>query len=351
MTAGTEITIRDFVASSGAKTLLRRWTLEKDVSDFLHLNVAGSVILADVLTGDGMRDQISPELLSGFYALMGDKVSTADEVKNILVQNLMLGDASTIGLINKIKGQIGENVFAETAMKSGFAARLANSGSQEAWDVAVTSDGLTQYTQVKTMASADDVIEHMQRVAEKVSAGIITDGETVVREIGFAVPDAIYAEVVEKASALGLDTKITSFDLSAQDAAQIVQDGFDSVAYLGLGNFFNQLAGGTLTALAMHTLVQMYLLHKGACQAENMMRHIVSEAGYAAGGIGAALGMEAVIAKGFGVATGSLPAIAIIMATGLTARGMLRRIAARHSYADFLRQGNDNLRLLLCSVD
>lgn len=342
---------QDFTSAYGIAEVSRQWVLEKDVSDFLHLNVTGGVILADALTGDGMRDQVSPELLSGFHALMGDKADTMDKVRSILVENLMRGDAATLGLINKIKGQIGENVFAETAMKSGFIARLADLGNQEAWDVAVTSkDGITEYVQVKTMSSADQVIDYMKEVAGKVAAGQITDGDTVVQKISFAVPDTIYADVVEKASALGLDIKIMSFNLSAQDAAHIVRDGFDNVAYIGIGNFLNQLAGGTLTALAVHTLVQMYLLNKGACEAEKMLNRVVSETSYSAGGIGAALSMEAIISKGFGVATGSLPAIAVVMATGLTARGILRRIVARHSYADFLRQENDNLRHLLCST-
>lgn len=336
---GKSITIQEFSDTYGAKPLFTRWMLEKDVSDFLGMQITGGVILADALIGDGMRDHISPELLEGFRALMGEKADTADEIRDILVEKLMLGDASVLGLINKIKGQVGENLFAETAANAGFSARLAEAGNQEAWDCCVTgSDGVAQYVQVKTYASADAVVEKMKEVAEKVSAGKITDGDKAVDAISFAVPQDIYGDVVSKAQAAGLDTPIIPFDLSAQDAARIVQEGFDNVAYHGFGNFFNELAGGTLTATVLHTLVQAFLLHKGA--SENTMRNIARETGLSAGGIGAALGMEGVVVKGLGLATGSLPAVALLIATGMTARGLLRRIVARHDYAGFLRQEN-----------
>ncbi len=302
--------------------------------------------MADILIGHGMSDKISPQLLSACQNLMNEKAESADQVCAILVDKLMLGDAAVQGMINKIKGQIGEDIFAETAAQAGFMARLADSGSQEAWDVAVTSaDGATQYIQVKTMSSADSVLQHMQLVADKLASGEITDGNNIVTEIGFAVPQDIYGEVVSKALAAELEIPVMTFDITAQDAARIVQDGFDNVAYLGLGNFFNQLAGGTLTALAIHTLVQMYLLRKGACEAENMMNRVAMETASSAGGIGAAIGMEAFISKGFGVATGSMASIAVVVATGLTIRGLLRRmIIERDDLSGFLQQENNLLK-------
>ncbi len=351
MTYGKEITVTEFKDAYGIRDMARRWAMEKEVSDFLHLSTAGGIILADVLAGDGLRDQISPELLAGFQALMKEKVSTADDIREILIEKLMYGNSATLGLINKIKGQVGENVFAETARQSGFAARLADSGSQEAWDVAITPvDAVTQYIQVKTMSSSGAVIDKMKTVAEKVAAGKITDGDTIVQDISFAVPNVIYEEVVEKVDALGLDTPVLSFGLSADDAAQIVRDGFDNVGIFGLGNFFNQLAGGTLTALTLHTLVQMFLLSKGAKEVDSMLQQVGMETGYSAGGIGAAMTMEAVISKGFGVVTGSLPAVAVVMATGLSVRGILRRVVARHDYAAFMHKENNDLKRLCTEI-
>lgn len=350
---GTDITIQNFSERYGAKTLFARWMLEKDISDFLGMQITGGVILADALIGDGMRDHISPELLSAFHSLMGAKAETADQVRDLLLEKLSSGDASVLGLINKIKGQVGENMFMEGASMGGFSARLADAGNQEAWDCCISnSDGVAQYIQVKTYASADAVVAKMREVGEKVAAGKITDRGEVVEQIGFAVPQDIHAEVVAKAAAAGLaDTPVISFDLSAQDAARVVQDGFDNVAYHGFGNFFSEFAGSALTGVALIMVVQGFLLYKGS--SNNTIKAVAQEAGIAAGGIGAALAAEGIIAKG-GLAVGSLPAALLLVTVGLTTRGLLRRVIARHDYEGFLKQENtlfhQKIRLLSAPV-
>lgn len=339
--------LQKFVDTHGAQGIFRRWILEREVKDFLNLGVGGGVVLADVLLGHGVQDTISPQLLSAAQGLMPEKVASADQLAEILTERLMQGDLATQGFISLIKGRIGEEIFVETATQAGFTAKLAELDNQEAWDVAaLNADGVTQYYQVKTMASADEVVLHMQAVSDKVSQGIIYDGDKVVDEVRFAVPDSIYAEVVEKASAKGLDIPVVKFQLTAQEAGQIVQDGFDNVAYWGLGNFFEQLAIGTLTAATLHTLVHAYLLHKGAAKAQNTLREISSQTALSATGIAAALGAESVL-KSVGVATGSLPAIAVIIATALSVRGMAYRIASRRDYESWLQEANAKMRMQL----
>jgi hypothetical protein len=336
-----------FAEQHGTDKIFRRWLLEKEVQDFLHLNVTGGIILVDVLTGHGMQDTISPQLLAACKNLMGDKIASADQINQMLVDRMMDGDAAVLGFINKIKGQIGEDVFVDTANHAGLSAHLADLRNQEAWDVAVTShDGVTEYIQVKTMASPDAVIEHMKSVADKVLAGTITDGDKVVHDISFAVPEDIFQAVHDKALAAGLATKVISFPLPAADAAQMVQDGFDNAAYLGLGNFFQQLTGGMLTATVLHGLVHAYLLHKGACKAEDMLGEVSGKVALAGGGITAALGMESTL-KALGVATGSFPAVAVIMATALSVRGLLRRIASRRDYEQWIAHDITMMRMQL----
>lgn len=192
-----------------------RWMLEREVKEFLGFAVGGGVVLGDLLMNSDPEGKISPELLHGFQNLMGDKADTLPEIESILTDKLLLGDESVLGMINKIKGQIGENYFVDAAHGMGLEAHLANSGSQEAWDVAL-GDGLhgaKQYVQVKTYESADAVIHHMQIVADKVTAGIVTDGDTIVHAIDFAVPQDIYDEVVQKAAALGLSAHVIPFNL------------------------------------------------------------------------------------------------------------------------------------------
>lgn len=341
--------MQGLIGKYGIEGLCRRWLFEKDAKEFMDIGVGRGITLGAVLINPDIHAKLSPQLLESCHNLMGDKAQSADQVCNLLVEKMMNGNAAELGFISKIKGQIGEDVFAETARHAGFNAHLASLGNQEAWDVAITPvHGLTKYVQVKTMELPEQVIGYMKEVAGKVAAGKITDGDIPVNDIIFAVPDDIHDAVVHQAAEAGLTTKIMSFHLSAQDAAKFVQDGFDSVFASGLGDLFQRLAGGTLTAAVLHTLVYAYLLHKGARQAENMLRDVATQTAVTGGGIAAGLGTQTLL-KGFGVVTGSLPAVAVIMATALSARGILSRIISRRSHELWLEQENRDLGLRLDS--
>lgn len=337
------LVMQGFAERHGAKSIFTRWLVEKDVSDFLSMQITGGVILVDALMGDGMRDHISPELLSAFQTLMGEKADSADKIRDFLVEKLVQGDAATAGFINNLKGYVGENMFVEAAAQAGFTARLADTPNQESWDCCLTSaENISHYIQIKTHASANAVVSQIKEVTEKVAAGQVRDGDVIVSSIGFAVPHDIYDEVSAKVAAAGLTVDVQPFALSAQAAGDIVQSGLDNVAYYGFGNFFEQWASAALTAAVIQALVQGLLLHKGSTS--DTMWTIARETSLSAGGIGAALAAEGVLVKGLGVATGSFPAAAVLLATGLTARGLLRRMLIRHDYSGFLAEENKALQ-------
>ncbi len=100
------------------------WTLEREVRDFLAFSVGGGVVLSDLLINGDPEGKISSELLHGFQKLMGDKANTLPEIMSILTEKLSLGDESVLGMINKIKGQIGENYFVDVAHSMGLEADL-----------------------------------------------------------------------------------------------------------------------------------------------------------------------------------------------------------------------------------
>ncbi len=165
--------------------------------------VSHAVVVGDALHGDAMLDQIPRELRDALENLMRVQAGNYNEMRSIL-RNTISGsdgfreftDNRVQGFISKIKGQIGENIFREHA---GTAAQLAQSGSQEAWDVAVGhSDGIFQYVQVKLYGNPRDVIKHMLEVAQKVSNNsILGCAGDVVEHIDFAVPADIAEQVVK----------------------------------------------------------------------------------------------------------------------------------------------------------
>ena len=183
---------------------VKKWVYEKQVNDLLGTTIAGGIALGDLLVGDGLRDQISPELYNGFKELMGDKADSFDKVRELLVEKLEKGASSVLGLVNKVKGQIGENHFVKLA---GSTASLAKSGSQEAWDVVIHHENASaQYIQVKMYGTAGSVVEHMKEVNNKLGNPnylIANDLGEQIDRIDFAVPGNIANEVKRRAQESG----------------------------------------------------------------------------------------------------------------------------------------------------
>lgn len=242
--------------------VLGQWRVEQ-VDGFLDNLIASGILFSDLAIGDGLRDQISPELLEGFANLMHGKADSYNQVREILLEKLALGDASVLGLVNKIKGQIGENMFIKTI---GSGARLATSGSQEAWDIAIDHADQTQYVQVKMYSDADRVLHHMREVQTKVDAGMITDGENVVHHIDFAMPSDIVQEVATQAlnDPTLHDIKIISMDVTADQTADIVWEGVNNVGPHALEHLFGELLSDSLTTSTLQVVVNGFLLYKGA---------------------------------------------------------------------------------------
>ncbi|MDE0724615.1 MAG: hypothetical protein OSB62_07960 [Alphaproteobacteria bacterium] len=324
------------------KNIANRWNVEKEVDNFLSYSVAGGITTFDLLHGDGLTDQISPELLYGFSELMKDKANSYNEVREILTAKLMLGDESIFGLVNKIKGQIGENYFVEAANSAGFNARLADSGSQEAWDVAVDhANDHTQYIQVKTYSNAEAVQEHITIVNQKLLNGEIFDGSAAVTHVDFAVPQNIAPQVQSWANAQGINNQIIPFNLSAEDAGNIVLDGFSNMEYSGLASLFNSLAGATLTAAVLHTLVETFLVYKGAKESQFLLQNITEETACTSGGILAGMSIELLLQK-LSLA-GGVSSFGLIFITSITTRSILKRVVSRHDHVSSLHESNSNL--------
>ena len=331
--------------------IVRQWVHEKEVDDFLGTPVTAGVLLGDLLCGDGLQDQISPDLLKGFSELMGDKADSYDAVRQNLLEKLAAGDSSVGGLINKIKGQIGENTFIEHV---GGTARLAESGSQEGWDVVVNRPGVaTQWVQVKTYGDANGVMKEIYKVQEKVNARkILDDAGNQIDRVDFAVPENIVDEVRDKVLAAGIKIKVLPIGISADDAGGVVSDGFDNVGPESMFNFFGELFGGTVTAAALHGAVNAFLIYKGAKERNRFIEDTAYSTGVSSGGMTAAFATEAAFHKLAGsvaILGGPVTWIATF-GVGMSARMYLNRVADRRHTVERLAADNEQLGLTIARM-
>ena len=235
----------------------------RTADDFLGMEALIAVLVADAAMGDGLLDQISPELLEAFTARRGEGLDSYDEIRAYLQEMLARGEHSVAGVVNQIKGQIGELVFREEA---GGHAYLAHATNQEAWDIAIPDPhGATEYVQVKIYHSADQAVNKMLEVQHKVDAGSISDGSNAVHHINFAVnediADAVRAKAALHPALSNID--VYSIPMSNSDATDVVVEGFNNVGPEQLAHLFNEWFGGTLTATCLHGMANAFLVYKG----------------------------------------------------------------------------------------
>ena len=304
----------------------------------LRSAVGDAVILADAVHGGGMLDTIPPAVQDAFVKLMHVTPGDYSEMRRELLSHLRaddggfrsFSDPGVLGFISKLKGQIGENLFAEHV---GGAARLAVSGSQEGWDVAVRQgDGVFQYVQVKLHASASGVVRHMIDVRNKALGGAIEgiDGETV-NKVLFAVPDDIRADVLRLAGKHdGLAELVyeKSIPISARNAGVLVTEGMSNVGPDQLKHFFGQLLCGVTTAGAIHAVVNGFLWHKESKELATAIADTVTDT------------LVSTVGIGIGLVADSLIRTALFSgAVGIGARMFISRVArSRWNFAEFLQK-------------
>lgn len=243
--------------------VISKWN--KNLSAGTSSDVAGmTTMLAalgiDAANGDGLLDQISPELLSSMKNLMGEKADTYEEARRLISEKIANGDLSFAGFVNKIKGQLGEDQF--IAENSDYV--LAISKSQEGID-AIRGRGsdFVEAVQVKMYKNANDVIHHMHIVQQKISDGLTVEGETIDK-LSFAVPYDIAEEVRSKAA--------HHIDLSSIDIIPVsVTSNSLADAVVGAGENlthpFIHIVEGSLSTIgfmvALDALTNTYLCFKG----------------------------------------------------------------------------------------
>lgn len=294
--------------------------------DFLGYQTLLAVLLTDAAYGDGLLDQISPELLAAFAARRGASLDDYDEVRSYISEMIVRGDESVKGLVSQIKGQIGELVFRNEA---GGHAYLATSTNQEAWDVAIPhAHEATEYIQVKIYSSAGHALQMMEEVARKVAEGRVFDGDLPVTHINFAV-NADIADDLRRLAALHpelANIKIHAIPITEHEAAGIVGEGIANVGPDQLSNFFDQLLGGALSAACIHALSNAFWVYKGSKEASAAARDTLVGSALSAPGVAAANVTSLLLSKV------SVPLLSAHPVFAAIAAGMLARSVAKSWY-------------------
>jgi len=353
---------RDFLlkygpAKKSIEDCCRFWIQERTVDDFLSTPIVGGLLLSDYMINPDHWNRLPNELKEGFGTLMGAKADTYAEVKSLLLEKVTKGESSLNGLMNKIQGQMGELIFKDSV---GHAASLAKSGSQEGYDVIVNHGDTLQFVQVKVYEDANQVLEKIRNVNEKIANnGIEAFEGAPVESIDFAVNEEIFEEVKRRALSEGLPNKILNIGASREEIRSIYKEGtVDIIDTNPLGGFFSSLVGGVLTAAAMTAAVNAYLVYSKAKSREEAMRDfgygtMTSTSGLAAGlatraGIVASTDMLLILElETVATLLGGPIGLAFAFGAGISGRALARRLADRQYLSDLLFIGNENLKRAL----
>ena len=205
--------------------VIQKWDLErggKSCDDLSGMGTMLAVLGIDAAIGDGLLDEVSPDLLAAMSNLMEQKADTYDEARNLITEQRQHGDKACAGFVSKIKGQIGEDRFVQEYPED----VLALSKSQEGIDAfRDMGDGLVDAVQVKMYADPNAVVRHMLAVHQKVENGLLVQGE-LVGKLNFAVPEDIAAAVQSKAMAHPelANIPIIPVKTTAEEVANVVRD-------------------------------------------------------------------------------------------------------------------------------
>jgi hypothetical protein len=310
------------------------------------------VTISDLVVGDGFIDTIPPEVKQAFHNLMGPSFQSREQIRQLLLEKIESSEKSVQGLMNKIQGQVGEDLFLRI---TGSTARLAESGSQADWDVRIGMDESPTLVQVKAYEHASEV--PLRYLKSRVESGQVRDGAMVADHLDIAVPSDIYEQVQERATELQYPGMIRNLRLAHGDVRNLLEESVDNVQD-GLTHFFQELCGDICRPAALHVLVNAFLLYKGAKEIDQAFEDTVYSSVVSAGGLTVAGMMEHSIGRTLlalqleeaaAVFAGPVGG-AFLLAAGMTTRAILRRVTDRRFLVDRLEAGNEMLDLLTVRV-
>ncbi|MEZ4815067.1 MAG: hypothetical protein R3A80_07665 [Bdellovibrionota bacterium] len=329
--------------------LTEKWENQAIVDNLFSLNIGDGTRFEDLIV-DGVLNPalaqahgISSEAVSAFNELLKDKADTISEIRDLVLEKIELGQGSVDGLISKIQGQLGENLFKEA---TGGLAQLAESGSQEGWDVYFSEASGSPYIQVKIYNNPNEVIEKMREVNEKVLSGTVKGvNDELVEQIDFAVNEDIFDEVKEKVSELGLDNKLDSIPHTRDAIRGRLDNAVDAIGE-PFEEFFKHLFIGVLSVTAIHAASNGYQLYRGAIDRSQFYEETIYSSAISSGGVAVGLAADALFFARLEMALGAMggPVTAIgAIGLGMGTRAILKRFTNRRFLARELISGNASL--------
>ncbi len=333
--------------------LVKKWVCEKRVTDFLNTSVMEGVLVVDLFCCEGLLDQLPSEVQDGFAELMQEKADTPLEIKRLIIERFEKSEESINGLINKIQGQIGENEFVK---QMGSAAALADSGSQEGFDVVINAAGGKKYFQVKIYDDANGVMSHIEKTQKKIDASEITYNNEAVTKIDFAVNSDIYEEVSNKVAEKGFDVEILDIGTSREEIRSLLNEAVDNVARAKLDNFFEELFEGVVAVASIHAAVNGFLVWKKAKSWEMALSDTTFMSLSSASGIMAAITVETAVTEvatlaafiELEIAVALLGPVGVVasLGTGIVSRNVIKRFTDRRFIMKQLGESHRHLNAL-----
>lgn len=328
--------------------ICNKWRAEKVASDFLGTEIMAGVLIGDAIIGGDILDHLSLNVKMAFSELMKGKADSITEIKSLIIEKYQISPKSVEGLLNKVQGQYGENIF---VISVGSTASLAESGSQKGWDVKIEHSEGPQFVQVKVYKNPNEVVEHIQ----KVNRNAINGDYGEVTEIDFAVNSDIFEAVQQKSEELGLPNKIINLGATRDEIRGSLENGFETLKEITVfDNFFSEVLSSALSASAIHVAANAFLLWKGTKEKEAAIEDVIYSTGVSAGGIAASMGTRAVIGEIaalteleiVGAMFGPVGLVAALGA-GYGTREVLKRIALRKETSNqLLKDLNYNKKLI-----
>ena len=323
--------------SGEAGDIFRKWKADR----LLHASLGNGVILADLIHGDGLNDEVPDEVVDAFHNLTGGEVDSYAEARTRIAEQLREhdGDGVSDNWISVIKGRVGENRFLEHAEQIDGDLRLATDSNQEAYDVVHTTGGETRYISVKTSGDPGYIVDEMEATRRKIEAGEVTTPEgEVVRDVEYAVPSPVSEDVQARAAERGLSADVIPMDTTSAEAAGVVEAGVDAVGPEAVENLFWELTGGTAAAAAIHGLREGFLVYKGAKEMNQAARDAAEETAVTGGGLTAGVVVESAFREA--ALAGEPVAMAAVFGTSVTVRVVLGDVVKRSDYAAWMHRQN-----------
>ena len=355
------MTAKEFLERYGAsdrklKDVLHKWSLEKEVDSFLNTRLAEGLLIADYFSNGEMYDQLAKkltipdELSAALKQLSKEELDTVSEIRDRFISLNEKGEASVRGFMLKAQGQLGEDAFLASV---GDTAKLAESGSQEGWDVLINGEDGPRFVQVKVYEDADAVIRKMKEVNERVLAGEITGPEDViVTQIDFAVSDNILEEVQRAAEELELPNKVMGIGASRDSIRAILEEGRDNclneelLLELGAGEFFQELLGSTATYGLTFMALNGLLVYLGAKEREQWAEDTFHQSLAGIAGATAATVADVIFLTRLEAAIGVLGApigLGGVLLVGMGTRAFVRRLSDRRFVAKNIVEGSKSI--------